>query len=339
MSNDNKELNLVGIKTKVGKYYITERKCLDGCWNNNTLRYYLINGKNPNQSFHKEWVVVDELPKKITKMVKQPNINHRYVIQDKSLVSDKLPEVVKREDIAYYDKDDCCWRFNDDMKQYRSLYEEVSDEQPDKEENIPFILNVEIEVDEVKEPLKMEYKIQRTSWSNDGYTNITEKDVKYQLADKIIFPPVLLPQRPCELTSLQTYKIVREYIKDNIDSSVATITSNFDFCFTVKKRIKLAKVKKYTVDVNCDFFSKRKRKPKYVEKQKKEVLEECFEMTHEKENYKGYTPIKGFKANSQAELKEKIDTYLSDLIDFINKPLEQCKHCDGNGVVLQKGGE
>jgi len=56
-------------------------------------------------------------------------------------------------------------------------------------------------------------------------------------------------------------------------------------------------------------------------------------MTFSPENYKRYTPIKAFSANSQQELKSKIDKYCEDVIKFINTPLKECKHCNGTGII------
>jgi hypothetical protein len=38
-------------------------------------------------------------------------------------------------------------------------------------------------------------------------------------------------------------------------------------------------------------------------------------------------------ADSEAELKEKVDTWLESLIAIINKPLCQCAHCHGSGYI------
>jgi hypothetical protein len=330
-----KKLDIVAIKTNDGKYYITERKVVSNRWEHSALPGFLINGEEPLPTFEKDWVLVSGKPKKITKMEKQPRINIRYELLDKELSSEKLPEFIPRDEVATLDND-YDWVWNEAMRQYRSLYKLVWDEQPDKEQEYEFDLEICLTIPKVVDPVKMEYKIQKTAYETDGYLQISEKDVRYQLADKVILPSILLPQRPCKLTSEQSFKIVRQYIKDHIDPKVAKITSDYDFCFTVKRRIKLAEVQKYTVDVNFNPFSKRKRKPKYVEKQQVEREEECFEMTYSPKNYSGYTPIKGFEGNNQAELKEKIDAYCKKVVAFINTPLIECKHCSGRGIIIPK---
>lgn len=329
MKND--RLDIIAIKTESEEYYLSERKVMKGSYNHSCLKHLLIDGENPSPTFENEWVSVDSEPKRITKMVKQNNINHRYELQDKTLISDKLPEFIDREVVAT--KIDYDWVWNEDMAQYRSLYKEVSDEQPDKEEEYGFDCDVILEITEMVSPVKMAYKISRTHWDRDGDRTITGKDVHYQLVDQIILPNILLPQRPCSLTSQETYEIVRRHIKDNINPVLAEITSDYDFCFTVKRRIRLAEVVNYTIDVNNNIFQKRKRKPKYVKRQQSEIKKECFEMTWAPRGHDNYTPIKGFQANTQKELKEKIDDYCKELISFINVELIECPHCNGNGVV------
>lgn len=331
MSKDNgvERLDIIAVTTADGKYYLTERKTLDGTWNSSGLDRLLFDGAVPLPTFEKQWVCVKAKPKRIIKMVKQPHINYRYELQDKSMISDKLPEFMPRESVAMYDPENYAWDWNDDMKQYKSLYIEIHDEQPDIEERCEFTLEIVATTSKVVDPVEMSYE---TSKGN----KLSDKAVKYQLADRVLFPSILLPQRPAKLSSEASYKIVRRYIQANIDPGVATITSDYDFCFTVKRRVFLAKILKYTVDVNNSIFQKRKRKPKYVKKEEKERLDECFEMTHASQNYKGYTPIQGFQANTQKELKAKIDAYCREVIEFINKKIVECPHCEGGGVVMSE---
>lgn len=329
--NEQEVLDIIAAKTENEGYYLSERKSLTGRWNGSGLEHFLINGEKPLPTFEDDWIFVKSKPERITKMVKQQPINHRFELQDKSLMSEKLPEYLNRKDVAI--KLDDGWRWKEEMTQYRSLYKQISDAQPDMEVEYKFDLEVILTVSEITDPVKMAYKV---PGKVPGTTekDITEGSVLYQFADKMIFPSIVLPQRPCRLSSNQTYKIVRQYVKDHIDPKVAKVTSDYDFCFTVKRRIKLAEVKKFTVDVNNSVFQKRKRKPKYVEREQIEKEVECFEMTHSPDNYKGYTPIKGFQANSQKELKEKIDTYCEELVAFINAPLSECTGCNGMGIII-----
>lgn len=336
MNDQDNKLDLIGIKTDDGCIYISQRSKFDKYTygDDRGLHIYLFDNKKAATTFDKRWVRVDCEPKIISKLVSQPDINHRYELLDKSLISKTLPEFIEREKVATYNDENYCWIWSDEMSKYQSLYKLIFDKQPDKEIECDFELEIILGVERIVDPTKMEYRVMRTQWKSDGYRNITENDIIYQLADKVILPEILLPQRSCKLSSRDTYKIVRQHIKDKINPELAKITSDYNFCFTVKRRIRLAETVHYTVDVNNTIFDKRKRKPKYVKRQQTEKEKTCFEMTYSPENYRGYTPIKGFEANTQKELKEKIDNYLDGLIKFINTPMTECKQCNGNGVVL-----
>ena len=125
------------------------------------------------------------------------------------------------------------------------------------------------------------------------------------------------------------YDITRQYIKENIDNSVAKITSDYDFCFAVKKIVKLLQPETITYQNIFGRTKKEREKIRYTTKEYKEIT--IFEMTHKQENYKGYTAIEPMYANNEDELKQKIDTWLKELITAINEPLVQCTHCNGTG--------
>jgi len=318
------KLNLIAIKTDDEKYYVCPEDVVSGklAYYNYPLDYYYFDNKKGVPTFREEWICLDSFPKTITKKVSQPNINYRFELRDKTLISEKLKEFIPREEVAYYSERDAEWFWEEDMIQYSSLYKLIWDTQEDKEEEVEFDIKVILSISKISAFTKMEY------------ASITEKDINYQLIDKIIFPSLLLHERPCAFTSYQTYQIVRQYIRQNINPNVAIITSDYDFCFEVKRKIPLAEIKKYTVDVNNPIFSNKKRKSKFVEKTSKHTEESCFDMTYSPENYRGYTPIKGFEALNQKELKNKVDKYCKDLIDFINMPLKECTKCKGTGIIL-----
>jgi hypothetical protein len=327
-----KTLHLLAIKTK-SALYVSEKP---GSRGNTSLTSYLVDGKKPKASFHKNWIVLDKPPKKIEREVSQPNINHRFVLKDPSL-SDKFQEIYQREDVAVLGESDYgysnVWRWKPEFEGIEYLYKEVSDSQPNTKTSVEFEFSIILELDEIKEHGGFSYKAQKFC-EHEGTFLITEKDAKNQLIDEIIFPEPVLPMKPTRFTSKQTYDIVRQYIKENINPQIAEITSDYDFCFKVKKRIPFSEPEKYTVDVNFDPFSKRKKQPKYETRYRRERLVEIFEMTSAPRNYKGYTPIKGFQGKNHTDLKEKIDFYLEALMGFINKPIKDCPHCHGNGVVL-----
>jgi hypothetical protein len=57
-------------------------------------------------------------------------------------------------------------------------------------------------------------------------------------------------------------------------------------------------------------------------------------MTHSGSNYAGYTIVDGFTGNNHKDLKLQIDTYLKELMEFINEPTRECEHCKGAGFII-----
>lgn len=323
-----KMVKLLGVKVK-GNYYISIER--EGYYPSGFSFDYIINGKEPGKTFHKNWALISEVPVLMQRYRSQENINHRFELIDKSLESDKIPFSLLRDDVTYKDEDyDTVW-IEGPYKIYSSMYSLVSDSQEDILENIEFEYKTIMEVDSLIEFDGFSYQVQRTQWAHEGLRSLTEKEVKYQLLDEIIFPEIVLPSRPCELTPKQTYKIVRQYIKQNINLDFASITSDYNFCFTVKKRIPLSEIEKYSVDTN---WAKKTKRVKLETRYRKYREVECFAMTGE--GYGGYPMIRGFRGDNQEDLKNKIDNYCKELILFINDPVSDCPHCKGLGVILPK---
>lgn len=326
-------MNIVAIKHPNG-YYISINQMSD-------LAKYLVNGEPVKPTFNREWGLVSSLPEKIQKYEGQPRINHRYVLRDKQMESDKIPLEFKRDDVAVYEDYD--WRFKDEYAHLRSLYEAVSDPQPDILADVEFKIESIIEMDhEAKEETKFSYPVYRTKWTSDGLTNITNERLRLRLIDEITVPSIYKGERPCKLSSKETYQIIRQHVIQHLDRKVAAITSDFDFCFTVKKNITLAVPEKFQVNVNLwdninRIGTKRKKKPaKYEDRYRHTRQVEVFEMTSEEDKYKGYTPIPGIEGVDTEDIKRKMDAYLADLMDFLNEPVQECEHCKGLGVVFEK---
>lgn len=286
------------------------------------LKELLFDDKYAKPTYLPEWYVIDLYPAKIEK--KGVVYDYRkYVLKDeyKGCLGFK-------KEIDYND------RFNfehdiDSFYNYEYQKREVNQE----------VDNLEIEVIMELENFNLptiEYKAYGETNMNgywDGEYNITSKDVEHQLIDKIMFPNILLPERPCKFTSKQMYDITRAYIKDNINNKYATISSDYDFCFEVKK-----KIKKYTPEevTYYNIFAKTKKQRNTPHKKIVKYREETiFKMTNSKSKYDGYPIIEEMTAKNETELKEKVDTWLSNLIEKINEPLIECPHCNGLGVISE----
>lgn len=319
-------MKIIGIKTQNG-FFITDDLENKSYYNHSTpLLSHLINGEIPQQTFNKRWVKVSSEPKKVQIYTKQPSINHRFELIDKSL-SDRFKPVWNFDEARAWDGGDYIYAEGF----IPALYEQKSDEQPDVLKDVDFEYTTITEITEIKTPEGFSYKRSGNYDNSQDYGSVTESDIKYDMISQIITPSILLHTQPCKLGAKESYDIVRKYVKQNINYDVAEITSDYDFCFTVKKKIYLYKPHHYKVDVNNTFFGK-KRKPKYVDRVSKSNSVTIFEMTPANKPYERYPPLPPFEGDSQDSLKENIDTYLRHLIGIINEPLQYCECCDGTGV-------
>lgn len=279
-----------------------------------------FNGKEPEKTWKSDWYKVESI-ENIKKYIPERREYLGYKLKKEFSKTKDIPKYVKYEDKCshfgeYYDEN------------YFNLYELDYKEIPSELEDI----EIEIEnIGEVKGEL-VESKIEYEVYSKWGKKRtITNKDLERNLLDEIITPEILEDEVPVKLSSKESYDIIRAYIKDNIDPKHAEITSDYDFCLTVKKRIPLSEEKSVTYDSNLNLFSKRKRKPKFVTKMVKERSFEVYETAPE--SYRNYSVTKPFVGENVEELKKNIDTFLKELIKNINKPLKDCPNCKGCGVI------
>lgn len=308
------------------KVYITD------CTENSGYYFQYHSSKIPNLFFDGEkaipafkpnWYVLNGLPRKVQIKVTGRAINQRYEINDKDMISKSLPAVIEYGDGNYVDDDGCFI--------YDRLYTYKSDKEPDHMEDVEIEWDFILNVDDFEEPPKIEYKgIHRISYNDETYI-INNSSVKHQLLDQIIYPEILLHSHPCKFDSKTVYDITRQYVIEHIDNNVARITSNYDFCFEVRKLIKKHVPEKIYYH---NLFAKTKKQREKLNTSVKEYNEYfLFGMTYSPENYKGYAPIPEMVANNEAELKEKMDNWLHYLIGEINRPLVECPYCNGIGFV------
>ncbi len=316
-------MEIFGIKTDNG-YYITTNLKTDSYRSGPGLPGYFINGEKPQETFHKNWLEIKSKPEEVKKTVRQPNINHRFELVSDSFASSDIPRVMPKHEIMEENEDGYCgWK--EEFKHLQSLYEEKSDKQPDILEPVEFTYTTILEVPEIKIAEDFNYSFPGGIVSQD--------DITHQIIDKIIFPDIVLPNKPSKLTSNQSYAIVRNHIKQNINLDVSKITSDYDFCFTVKKQIILNNprhIKNEILNARGRSYRKRRYREYYVKAREVEV----FEMTYSPKSYSGYTPIRGFTGKNHQDLQENIDKYLKEIMENINTPLKDCHHCDGMGVVI-----
>ena len=314
------KMDIFGIKTDSG-YYITGNLRADSYRSGSNLTGYIVNGGKPQETFHRDWLWVGSEPKEVKKIVKQPNINHRFELVSDSFASSDIPRVMPKHEIMEENEDGYCgWK--EEFKHLQSLYEEKSDKQPDILEPIEFTYTTILEVPEIKIAEDFNYG-----------SIVSQGDIKHQIIDEIIFPDIVLPNKPSKLTSHQSYNIVRNHIKQNINMDVSKITSDYDFCFTVKKKVILSSprhIKNEILNARGRSYQKRRYREYYVKEREVEV----FEMTYFPKCYSPYTPIRGFTGRNHQDLQKNIDKYLKEIMEIINTPLKDCHYCDGMGVII-----
>jgi hypothetical protein len=306
------------IKTDKG-CFISDCNVSDGYYYNyhtSKIDNLLFDGKKPQATFSKNWLFIEKMPKVIMSKRSDKRINIRYELKDISMESDHFPLTILELD--YEDEKYPFYEYKYDIE--KGEYFEINPE-----------INIIAEVKDFQIPNAFEYEgLRKWNYSDEKYT-ITSANIEHQLLDKIAFPDILLSLKPSKISSEDLYCIVRNYIKENIDKDQARITSDYDFCFTVKKIIPLYEIKKFTYTNPFESTKKKRQKIHHGVKEYNEYI--VWEMTSEKSNYDRYPVLDGITAETQDELKKKIDLFLEDLIYKINKPFVPCPHCEGKGYL------
>lgn len=320
---ENKEKNkLTLIKTNVC-CFITDcdkTKGYDYSYHRTKITDYLFDGEKAKETYCKNWYMIPKYPEKIEVKESDKRVNSKYELKDKDMESKKLPLVIKDDDFDYDYEDP-------EYALYKLEYEIEKGGLVEVDVEIELLM----EIDGFQLPPNFSYKgLRKDGWSTKEY-RISHVNIKHQWLDKMIIPEVLLHQHACKIDSSTLYHLVRSHIKDNINTAVAAITSDYDFCFTVVKRIPLHAPRKFTYTNPFESTKKKRQKLQHgVQKYNENTI---FEMTSESSRYQGYTPIKPITAKSEEELKQKIDMFLEDLMVHINRPLINCPHCEGKGYV------
>jgi hypothetical protein len=306
-------LRLIAIQTKVCVYISSNIE--DNTWNRQyyNLANLMFDGEKPKSTYRIDWFEVSKVPSKVENFVPAKETNKRWNLKS------GFPETINTPWYLEYGTDE--EEFDDrgflhDYYEFYPLYELKFDLTEPSHEEIPFEITVIAEEDEFK-IIKEDFK------------------VEYNLLDQINTHPVMLNTKPCKLSSEQSYKIIRMYLLENIDQTVAKMV-DYDFCLTVTKFIPLAVPEEYDVDVNYDLFSKKQKKPKYETRYRVKRDLQVFETAPNRPRdgvYKGYTRTKEFEGKNYEDMLKNIQTYLDNLIKEINRPLVDCPHCKGYGVI------
>lgn len=280
----------------------------------------LFDGCLPISTYAPHWLYINQYPNKIQRRCQGKIINERYEMRDKELATEKMPEVVTYKDAGNYSEEII-----------DNLYSYKYDREPDYLEDIECDIEEILSIDNFTLPPQIHYDAIRKCDYKDAVYTVTNVDIEHQLIDKIIYPPMMLHNSPCKFSSKQMYDITRQYILTNINKEVATVSSNYDFCFRVEKIIPLLEPETITYQ---NIFARTKRERNKIHTKIKSFNNvKIFEMTHDRENYRGYPVIPEMYARSEEELKQKVDSWLDGVMSIINKPLCTCPQCKGTGFI------
>jgi hypothetical protein len=319
-------------------YYVTDKGLLLRLDISST-KSVRVNDKTLDATFHPQWWTVAgeaEVFSFSTHAGTRP-INERYVLINPSVAG--VESIIRREDVER-DEDG---KWVGKHAGLDSLYRYESDK-----EDLGFVPAAfeatqlgNVTLDSLGNPSKFRYKLHKERHADSdehlGYKDIFQRyswlEQRIQVDDiaKAMTPDVAWHLYPCSISSGLAYRIIRSHVKDNIDPRFASVTSDYDFCFTIKKKVRVIPYTKQWEVKKQD--GKSYRPPRFKTSHVEYVHHEVFEMTNDKDRYRGYTVVDGFAGASLHELAENIDRYLADLMAVINAPLAKCPHCEGRGVT------
>jgi hypothetical protein len=284
------------------------------------LRGYLFDGKRPETTFDKAWVYLETIPTKCQKIIPENRVTIGYKLKPEFGETEATPREVLVEFMTGDSPGSGYW----------ALYDAIEETTPEHYEDTEFAITVLASVENFDMLRGFAYTVRHGQYPNTNPKYIINADyAQHQIIDKIVFPSILLPTRPCKLSSYESYQIIRNHIKDNIDGKYAEITSDFDFCLTVSKRITLTEPLSYVQDVSMT------KKPKLVTRYQHRRQVKVYEIAPVRngEVYKGYPACPEFEGANYRELEVNIKSYCDEIIAEINKPLVDCPCCAGAGVV------
>ena len=292
--------------TSAGKVFITNATKSDTWKSISGIDKFLFNGVKGKPTFHQNWVELDSVPTKIE--IIQPQFNKYYTLKDElNHLQYKFPvelDIVSANQFPF--------GILDEMYLYNN------DRLDDKVEEVLFMLHDAGEF-VVKDPTNFSYEI---SGKFNKKSSIGREVIQHDTLATLFVPSIVVNNIPCSISGEHLYDIIRQHIKANINHDVARITSDYDFCFTVQKVIKLEEpITVFKVDAKS-------KKKQHI---KTERLVPIFEMSPNV--YQDYTPVPSISANNEEELKGKIDDIISNIMSHINKREFECPCCKGKGTV------
>lgn len=138
---------------------------------------------------------------------------------------------------------------------------------------------------------------------------------------------------PCSISSHTMYRIIRSTIKERLDGRYATVTSDYDFVFEVKKKMPCNPKE---VSYHNPFSKTKKARAKVFYRLESDRLVKVLHLTHRDRvhglNY-GAKIVEGVMGDNLADLGRKINERLCELTALVNSPVQICPNCDGSGMT------
>ena len=289
------EFNIIDCKNYI---YITHA---NGYWHN--IDYYLFDGKVAEPTNNEDWFRLDKIPTSVSKKVDDKYTNQRYELKAGYTPNSMMPQSIPLNQEEEYKEVLGLYTYKYDL--VSGGYEEI------------------------------EFSIKKI-YEREDFTFIPNKyDADTDLITQIEYPEVAYQDKPCRIDSFHMLRIIRQYVKEHIDTSVASIASDYDFHFKVVKKIALSNPYSIKVDTNNSIMNKR-RKPRWVDKMisTKEVTIIEFQDKPSRDYDSMVAP--SIVGKNYKDLQDKIENYLSDLMTQINKKYCECPTCKGWGIVEEE---
>ena len=287
--------------------YISDTR-YEGSYSSYTLDVYLFDGLKVENTNKKGWYKLNKIPTKVEQKQSNQNINIRYELKNGYPVSELTPKIITKE---MYN--------SENFEAIIGMYEYKYDILEGGYEEIEFEIN--------------------TIYSRKDFEFIPNKfNASVDLLTQIEYPEEAYQDRPCSLNSKQMFDIIKNYVKENINTTYAKITSDYNFHFEVKKTIQLSNPYSKTVDANNSWMNKRK-KPKWVEHMISEKTVSVLNIKNES-NATSYgdncVVAPTLTGKNFIDLQNKVELYLNELMKLINKKYKECPHCQGWGITEEE---
>lgn len=276
-------MNLIAIKTLKG-YYVSDNVD-DKSYFTSDIMAYLYDVRL-QKTYHKEWFSCEALPTVVYKKHPSKYINSRWELKDgyaESKLTPKLMTEVPDEEIS-------------------ALYEYRSE----KIEGLPYEEIVETTV--IVE--QTEFEIRQI-----------EYNVSHNLIDKITTPSVLLVNKATKISSVESFAIIRAFVKKHIDKKCAVIHSDYDFKLKVDKIV-------YHEPEEHKSLIRGRRVVEYRRNRFVTILE------LETNNNGRVSNAPAFEGINYDDCIDNLNKYLEWLRIEITTPLTECPYCKGSGIVI-----